>query len=591
MMHKRLMAELPLLREQVREAQAADNPAAAPPATSSSKKRKKKSYINANSTTASSSSGAFNLVNANVSSPRNASQAVSQFFSALEYRRSHQVGPSTAAGTATTAAAAGGEAVGLKPTPAAAEAAVEAEAFEVASASNGSAVRTGTAAAASAAIGLAGGMEAVPAAAAMGGAIPAGLSRVLIERITAAGGGEATHGPGSQQLSTSYGHPAAAALGGAAAAATAAAAGGASPTPAAAAGKKVPAAAGGDHVNHLVESASNTAAPASRVSSAALAALEYKRQKAAGKAQPAAGLRTATAAQLAPLLAAAPAPPPAPTPGAASAAGVSTAGTGVAVPSVLVGAVETAKFDVYAHKKQQKLDDDVRMDVLLNGVAGGLGAQAPLVLGSSSPAASTSSSSSGRMVPGIGAESRSSSRSGGIGSSSSSGLGGAGEGGQGAAVIITAKFDPYSGRRRKVQEEGALDEYLAGLAAASTALAVEQGLIDSQEMEVKVTARSNTSSSSRTSTSSTSSSSEAIAEISSSMSHAPAGGADGGVAGAVVVAGESGKVDGVQSQKTHTQQQQQKVLGGSRSQQQQRPQGLDPLCGGMLPGDVLPVPT
>jgi hypothetical protein len=271
----------------------------------------------------------------------------------------------------------------------------------------------------------------------------------------------------------------------------------------------------------------------------------------------------------------------------------------------VVGAVETAKFDVYANKKQQKLEADVRMDVLLNGAAGGLGAEEPVAFSTSSSSSSSKSNAASALpnphggVTSAKVKSTSSSRNG--MDSSSSGAGKAEASGQGAAIIVTAKFDPYSGRRRKVQGEGVLDDYLAGLAAASTALAVEQGLIDSQETQVKPMIKLASSSSSSVSdtvtTTITSSSSSIGSNVAASSSRgittvlpgdaeavaaAAASGSAPSTAGGSRIGGE------LQSQKIATQKA--KGAGGKRLQQQHLAE-KDPLCGALLPGDALPVPT
>jgi hypothetical protein len=129
-----------------------------------------------------------------------------------------------------------------------------------------------------------------------------------------------------------------------------------------------------------------------------------------------------------------------------------------------VGSVETAKGDVYAGRLQRNLDKDTSLEATLQGVPGGLGSEQMFAVAHSAPAdeaanfTTTSSSSSGVVVDAAAKAAAdallaAAAREAAVSSAP-------------VGLVVTAKFDAYSGRQRKLEPDAQLDDFFASIEQA-----------------------------------------------------------------------------------------------------------------------------
>ncbi|KAF6258837.1 hypothetical protein COO60DRAFT_1074383 [Scenedesmus sp. NREL 46B-D3] len=363
MVRKRLLAEIPLLRDQLAEELQLQQQPHAQAASSSDYQQHRRRPGSSNGSSGGHHSHAYGVVNANQTAPVSKVQAVGQYFAAVNYRKQRSVRDSSS------------------------------------SSSGGSSA------------------DQLPAAAAAGAAGADAERQLFVASVLPAADADA----GSNNA-----------------------------------------------VSHLLQAAtsgSSTSSSAgnssSRAASAALAALNYKKTKQGGAAAGSdSGIVTSRQQRpLAMQLTESPPPPPGYKPGGS---GSSNSAPGQQQQAVVVGSVETAKGDVYAGRLRRQLDKDVSLETTLQGVPGGLGSEQMFAVAHSAAAgegaAGSISSVSGSLVVDAAAKAAADALLAAAAreAAASSAVG----------LVVTAKFDAYSGRQRKLQPGAQLDDFFASIEQA-----------------------------------------------------------------------------------------------------------------------------
>jgi hypothetical protein len=368
MVRKRLLAEIPLLRDQLAEELQLQQQPHAQAASTNDYQQHRRRPGSSNGSSSGHHTHAYGVVNANQAAPVSKVQAVGQFFAAVNYRKQRTVRDSSSSNC---------EAPAEQQQPA-------------------------VAAAAAAAAGVA--------------------------------------GVGTEQLSVASVMPAAAADPGKDAA-----------------------------VSHLLQAATSGSSSSSagsstssRAASAALAALNYKK-KLQGGAAAGSDSSSMSGRQQRPLamqLAESPPPPPGYKPGSSSSSVLGQQQE----QAVVVGLVETAKGDVYAGRLQRNLDKDTSLEATLQGVPGGLGSEQMFAVAHSAPAdaaaaSSSTSSSTGAVVVDAAAKAAADALLAAAAREAAASSAPVG-------LVVTAKFDAYSGRQRKLEPDAQLDDFFASIEQA-----------------------------------------------------------------------------------------------------------------------------